>query len=70
MPTGVVVFWTGSRCWPLSGPDRIAGSGGGGGPGGRPRLRRRALHELLAEQRLQPDLAMGVGAERQELWLR
>ena len=55
---------SGSRYWPAPGwPSGIFFSGGAGWRAGRPRQGRAAVDELLADQRLRPDLAAGVAAE-------
>ncbi len=62
--TLVPLLPSGSRYWPAPGsPSGICFSGGGGRRPGRPRQGRPAVDELLADQRLRPDLAAGVAAE-------
>ena len=63
-PTGVTVLDTGSRYWPApSWPSGILLQRRWGRIALRPRLGRDALDELLADHRLEPDLALGVAAE-------
>ena len=57
------VFSTGSRRWPSPGPSSISRSSPGASAPTRALLRRLALDELLADQRLRPDDALRVGAE-------